>query len=182
MALTATAVRVGVTGRVYFAPQGTAIPTATSGVLASGFNDVGYITDSGITVSTATDTNDIRAWQNGDLLRTVQKSATFSVKFAMAETNEYSLLLFYNNYTHGAGVVDGSVTWNGAQPYRGAFVLDVIDGTNLIRITMPDAQVSDRSDVSIVNGDAFVYEVSIRGYPDTAGNAGYMYIASAAAS
>lgn len=182
MALNATAVRVGVTGRVWFAPQGTAVPTATSGVLASGFNEVGYVMDDGITVTVDNDSTDIRAWQNGDLLRTVQSSVTFSVQFIMGETNEFSLQLFFNNYTHGAGVVDGSVTWNGSQPYRGAFVIDVVDGTNLIRIVLPDAQVSDRGDISIVNGDAFTYDVTLRGYPDTSGNAGYMYIASSAAS
>jgi hypothetical protein len=182
MALTAGAVRVGVTGRIYVAPQGTAIPTATSGVLASGFNDMGYAKDDGITISVENDTTDIRAWQNGDLVRRVQSSVTFSIQFVMIETNEYSLKTYFNNYTHGAGVLDGSVTMNGSQPFRGAVVLDVIDGTNLIRVAFPDAQVTDRGDITIVNGDALAYDVTMAGYPDSAGNAGYIYVASDAAS
>lgn len=183
MALTATAVRVGVTGRVYYAPQGTAVPTATSGSLATGgWNDVGYASDDGLTLTTDTETSDIRGWQNGDLLRRVQTSVTFALNFRMVETNEASLKLFFNNYTHGAGATDGVVTMNGAQAYRGAFVVDVIDGTSLLRFVFPDGQVTDRGDVSIVSGDAIGWEVTVAGYPDASGNAGYLYVASDAAS
>src|SRR5204862_8201817 len=104
MALTAGAVRVGVTGRIYVAPQGTAIPTATSGVLASGFNDMGYAKDDGITISVANDTTDIRACQNGDLVRTVQSSVTCAIQFRLIDTNESTLKPYFNNKTHGAGV------------------------------------------------------------------------------
>ena len=45
MASSSTAVRVGVTGKIWVAPQATAVPTATSTVLASGFNEIGYATD-----------------------------------------------------------------------------------------------------------------------------------------
>lgn len=181
MALTSTAVRVGVTGRIYYAPQGTAVPTGTSQALAL-YNDVGYATDAGVTISPSTDSTDIRAWQNGDLVRRVQTSATFSVQFVMLETNENSLKLYFNNYTHGATVTDGNITMNGSQPYRGAFVIDVVDSTNLMRIVFPDGQVTDRGDIAIVNGDAMTYDVTITGYPDATGNSGYVYYATDAAS
>lgn len=182
MASSATAVRVGVTGKIWVAPQGTAVPTATSTVLASGYNEIGYATDGGVTLGVGTDTTDIRAWQNGDLVRRVQTSVTFTVQFAMLETNEFSLKTFFNNYTHGAGVTDGQVTMNGNQAFRGAVVIDVIDGTSLLRFVFPDAQVTDRGDVSIVNGDAISWDVTLSGYPDTSGNSGYVYVASDAAS
>lgn len=181
MALNASAALVGLTGRVWYAPQGTTVPTATSGAL-TGFNDVGYATDDGLTLTTDTATTDLRAWQNGDLLRRVQTSVTFSLNFRMAETNEQSLKLYFNNYTHGAAAVDGVVTLNGAVPYRGAFVVDVIDGTNLLRLVFPDAQVSDHGDISVVSGDLLSYEVTVSGYPDASGNSGYLYVASGAAS
>jgi hypothetical protein len=181
MALQATAVRVGVTGKIWFAPQGTAVPAATSGAL-TGFNEVGYATDAGVTLTINNDTADIRAWQNGDLLRRVQKSVTFSVKFVMAETNEQSLLLYYNNYAHGAAAADGVVTFNSNQPYRGAFVLDIVDSPYLMRVVFPDGQVTDRGDTAITSGDLIGYDTTVAGYPDAAGNAGYMYLATIGAS
>jgi hypothetical protein len=181
MALNAQAARVGVTGKIWYAPQGTAVPTATSGAL-TGFNEVGYASDGGVTLSINTDTADLRGWQNGDLLRRVQRSVTFSIQFAMAETNEKSLELYFNNYVHGAGAADGVVTLNGNQPYRGAFVLDVVDGVHLMRLVFPDGQVSDRGDTPITSGDLIVYDTTIAGYPDALGNAGYLYISSIAAS
>lgn len=181
MALNAQAARVGVTGKIWFAPQATAVPTATSGAL-TGFTEVGYATDAGVKLSINNETADIRGWQNGDLLRRVQKSVTFSVQFVMAETNEASMLLYYNNYSHGAGAVDGTVTFNSNQPYRGAFVLDVVDGTYLIRIVFPDGQVTDRGDTAITSGDLMGWDTTIAGYPDTSGNAGYMYLSTIGAS
>lgn len=181
MALNAQAVRVGVTGKIWFAAQNTAVPTTTSGAL-TGFNEVGYATDAGVTLSIDNDTADIRGWQNGDLLRRVQRSVTFSVQFVMAETNEQSLLLYYNNYVHGAGAVDGTVTFNSNQPYRGAFVIDVVDSPYLMRVVFPDGQVTDRGDTNITSGDLIGYDTTISGYPDASGNAGYMYVATIGAS
>lgn len=181
MASNASAVRVGVTGKIWAAAQGTAVPTATSGALTS-FNELGYATDDGVTITAENETTDVRAWQNGDLLRRVQTSATFSLQFIMAETNEHTLKVYFNNYTHGAGVTDGIVTMNASQPFRGAIVVDVVDGTSLLRYVFPDAQVTARGDISIVNGDAITYDVTLSGYPDTSGNAGYVYIATDAAS
>jgi hypothetical protein len=183
MALVAANVQIGVTGSVFYAPQGTTVPTTTSGALASGFNEVGYISEDGITETTSTDTNDIIAWQNGDLVRRVQTSHDFTLQFTMLETNEHSLKLYYNDYTHGAGAsVDGVVKVSGTQGYRGAFVLMVVDGTELVRIVLPDAQVTERGDVQYVNGDATSYQVTITAYPDASGYKAYKYYATDGAS
>ena len=83
---TAENVRVGVTGAVYFAPAGTAVPTSVSGVLNAAFVDVGYIGEDGVSESISADTNDIKAWQNGDVVRRVQTSHDYTVSFTMLRT------------------------------------------------------------------------------------------------
>lgn len=176
MANSATNVLVGVTGSVYFAPAATAVPTTVGGSLNGAFADVGYISEDGVTTSTSTDTNDIRAWQNGDIVRRIQTSHDFSVSFSMLETNSRSLELYYGNYTGGAVTVDGS------QPYRGAFVLNVVDDTNDIRIVIPDGQISERGDVQYVNGDAALYQVTITAYPDANGDKAFIYYGTSGAS
>lgn len=182
MALNSAAVAVGVTGSVYVAPVGTTVPTSTSAGLAAGFVDVGYISEDGVTEGNANDTNDIVAWQNGDIVRRVQTSYDFTVAFTMIETNEASLALFYGNFTHGPGVTDGIVQVTGVQSGRIAVVINVIDGTRLIRTVLPSAQITERGDVSHVNGDAISYPVTITAYPDANGVKAYKYIASDAAS
>lgn len=182
MALDATAVRVGVTGRVYFAPPGTTVPTSVTGSLNAAFKDVGYATDAGVTFGVSVDSNDIKAWQGGVTVRRVQTGVTYTLAFTMLETNENTLELFFNNFTHGAGAADGTVDLNSDQPYRGAFVVDVVDDDQLLRYVVPDGQVSDRGDVSIVNGDAISYSVTVTAYPDANGSAGKVYTEATAAS
>jgi hypothetical protein len=62
------------------------------------------------------------------------------------------------------------------------FVIDVVDGTNLVRYVFPDAQVTEWGDISIVNADAISYEITVTGYADSAGNGHYTYVESIAAS
>jgi hypothetical protein len=71
---------------------------------------------------------------------------------------------------------------NGSQPFRGAVVLDIIDGTNLIRVAFPDAQVTDRGDISIVNGDASPTTSRWPATPTRPGTPAIIYVASDAAS
>jgi hypothetical protein len=182
MATTAANVRVGVSGAVSFAPTGTALPVTPTATLNAAFEEVGYINEDGLTTSTSTDTNDIKAWQNGDIVRRVQTSHDFTIQFAMLETNELVLELYYGNFTHGALGAPGVATVRGEQGTRGAWVFDVEDGDDLIRIVVPDGQVTEREDVQYVNGDAVQYGVTLTTYPDASGNKAYIYFETDAAS
>lgn len=182
MANLASNVRVGVTGAVWKAIAGTPIPTDIATALNAAFRDVGYITEDGVTTSTATDTTDIRAWQNGDTVRKVQTSHDFTISFTMLETNKESLELYYGNFTAGPGGTPGSVQVKGDQGWRGRLVLNVVDGDDLIRIVMPDAQVTEREDVPYVNGDAVTYGVTMTCYPDGTGVKAYIYFDTDGAS
>lgn len=182
MTLTAANVRVGVTGSVYTAPTGTALPTTVGGALNAAFIDLGYISEDGVTTSTSTDTNDIKAWQNGDIVRKVMTSHDFTMAFTMLETNENTLAVYYGNFTHGAGAASGTAQVKGVQGYRGEWVVNVVDGTDLIRVVVPDGQVTDRGDVVYVNGDPIGYEITVTCYPDTSGVKAYIYTETTAAS
>ena len=171
MANVADNVRVGVTGAVFFAPTGTTLPTTLAGALDAGFLDVGYISEDGITTSVSMDTNEIRAWQNGDVVRRVQTAHDYTLAFTMLETNERSLEVFYGNYDDTTDAVE--VT--GTQGYRGEWVINVDDGTDDLRIVIPDGQVTEKGDVQYVNGDAVMYPLTITAYPDSSGVKAYIY-------
>lgn len=176
MTLVAANVRVGVTGALFVAPTGSALPTTVGGGLNGAFSDVGYITEDGVSTSTSIDTNDIKAWQNGDTVRKVQTGHDFTVAFTMLETNPTSLELYYGNYTAG------TVEVRGDQGYRGSFVINVVDDTELIRIVIPDGQVTEKSDVGYVNADPASYGVTLTCYPDTSGVKAYIYLETVGAS
>jgi hypothetical protein len=182
VATTAANVQVGVTGHVYTAPLGTALPVTPTATLNAAFQEVGYINEDGLVTSTSTDQNDIKAWQNGDIVRRVQTSHDFTIQFTMLETNEKVLEVYYGNFTHGALGAPGVATVRGEQGYRAAWVFDVIDGSEEIRIVIPDGQVTERDDVSYVNGDAIQYGVTLTTYPDVSSNKAYIYFETDAAS
>ena len=156
------------TGGVLYAPEGTTIPTTVSGSLDAAFDDVGYISEDGVTQTIDETTNRIRAW-GGDTVREVQTEHDYSLAFTMIETNEHSQFLYYGDYTAGTiEVKAGTVV-------RGPFVLDVVDGDNLIRIVIPDGQARPNGDVTYATGDAIAYPVTVTCYPDASGVKAYIY-------
>lgn len=176
MALTAGAVRVGVTGAVYMAPTGTALPTSIAGSLNAAFVDVGYLSEDGITLSNSVETTDLTAWQNAAVVRKIQTSHELSAAFSMLETNANSLELYFNDYTAGPGGTDAVVQVTGTQGWRGCMVIDITDdATNDVRIVLPDAQVIEFADINVVNGDAMQYGVTLTCYPDGSDVKAYLY-------
>jgi hypothetical protein len=165
MALDSTKVRAAVSGAVSVGPTTAAAPTGTGGTL-TGFVDLGYISDAGVTESRSRDTNDIRAWQGGALVRTLVTSGTLTYQFVMIETKLDTVKLFYGA-TVTSTVTDGNfVIIPTATGGRQSFVVDVVDGAELIRTYLPQAEVSEVGDRVYVNSEAIGYEVTITAYPD----------------
>jgi len=50
---------------------------------------------------------------------------------------------------------------------RQSFILDVVDGAELLRTYIPQGEVTEVGDVVYASGSAIGYEVTITAYPDT---------------
>ncbi len=174
MALDATNVLVGVTGKVLFAPTGTALPVTSVATPHASFADVGYISDDGVAQAINDETTEIKAWQNSDVVRKVQTGHDVTYSFTMIESNAVSLEAYYGNYT--AGVIE--IT--GEQLPHQSMILDVIDGDDEIRVVIPDGQITERGDVVYANGDPIGYEVTVTAFPDEDGVKAYLYVNVAA--
>ncbi len=171
MTLTAANVRVGATGAVYFAPIATALPTNATTALISAYTngDVGYISDAGVTQTVDESITDIRAWQGGDVVRKVQTSHDVTFDFEMIETSTNTLTTFYGGYTTGLSTITSTQL-----PHQ-RMVLEVIDGAVKLRIVLPDAQITERGDVTYASDDAVKYPVTVTAYPDGTGVKAYIY-------
>lgn len=165
MALDSSNVDVALTGAVYYAPTGSTAPTNATAALDAAFLDVGYCSDDGVTETLDRSTSNIVAWQNADVVRTVVTESSISVQFTMIETNPNSVRLFYGV----AVAADGSVTIvPSTTGGRHAVVVDYVDGDKMVRLYMPQAEVTELDDVSLnSSGDPVGYTVTITGYPDT---------------
>jgi hypothetical protein len=169
-------VRIGSTGFVLYAATGTTLPTTATAVPAAGFlaNDVGYLSDAGITMSIGRETTDIKAWQNGDTVATIQTGHTVTLALEMLETNSDSLELYFGNFSSSSVEVDGTA------PSQKAMIFHVEDSGNDIRIVVPIAKVTETGDVTFANADAVKWPITVTAYPDGNGNKAYIYFASEA--
>lgn len=177
MTTVASNVLVAVTGTVRFAPLATALPTTPVATPNVAFLDVGYISDDGVSEKIDDSTTEIKAWQNADVVRRIQTDHSLQYSFTMIETNANSLNAYYGgNYT--AGVVQIK---SGVLPHK-EWIIDVVDGTNLVRIVVPDGQIVARGETKYANGGAVMYPVTIECYPDASNVKAYKYLATSSVS
>lgn len=169
MALDATKVRVGITGVISSAPTATTAPTSSSSVLTS-YTDLGYVGEDGVTETQpgSGDSQGIKAWQNGATVRTV-RSLTEDLpqwSFVLLETKLEVIELYYGS-TVTAAVADGSflIDTTTVRGYN-SFVIDVVDGAELIRTYIPRGIVSEVGDKVYKNAEAIGYEVTIQAERD----------------
>jgi hypothetical protein len=170
MATTAGNVLVGVTGGAYLAATGTTLPTDSQTALNAAFEEVGYISEDGVSQSISEDITDLKAWQNGDVVRKIQTSHDLTYQLTMIETSDVTLEAYYGNYAAGA------VEINGDQLPHKSWVLEVVDGDDDLRVVIPDGQITERGDIVYQNGDAVGYQITITCFPDDDGNKAYIYV------
>ena len=163
--LDSSKVRAAVTGAVSIGDSGAAPPSGTAGAL-TGFTDLGLISDAGVTETRDRSTNEIRAWQGGALVRTMVTSGSLTYKFVCLETSKDTVEMFYGTtVTTASG--DGTYTITPTETGgRRAYVIDVIDGDELIRTYIPQGEVTEVGDLVYVNSDPVGFEVTLSAYAD----------------
>jgi hypothetical protein len=144
---------------VYVGPTSATAPSSTGSSL-SGFTDLGYVSADGITETIDKTTAQIRAWQNGSLVREVVSEGTYSVTMTFIETNQDVLELYFGASIAG-GELDGDPTKTGG---RKSFVMDVVDGTIVERTYIPAGEITAVGERTLASGEAIGYNVTITAY------------------
>lgn len=163
--LDATKVRMGVTGRVCVGPIGTAkAPTSVDAAL-TGYKELGYFSEDGVTESRERSTGALKGWQNSATVRTTIEEASFKLSFTMIETRKDTVELYYGatvKEADGLFVIDPSTTGG-----HKAFVFDVIDGESFIRTYIPDGEIVEVGETAYKNGEPIGYQVTVQAYMST---------------
>lgn len=165
MALDSTKVRVAVSGAVSIGAVGAAAPTGTGSAL-TGLTDLGYISEDGVTETRDRSTNTLKAWQGGATVRTVVTDGTLTYKFKLLETKKETVELYYGTTVTAAATDGNFVIVPTATGGRKSFVLDVVDGAELIRTYVPQGEVTEVGERVYSNGEAVGYEVTLTAYVD----------------
>lgn len=166
MALDASKVRVAVTGEVSVGATTATAPTGTSGAL-TGFTGLGYVSEDGVTESRERSTEDIKAWQNGAVVRTLVTEGSLTYQLALIETKKETVELAYGTTVTQTATDGNYVIVPTNTGGRKSFVIDIVDGAQIKRIYIPEGEVTEVGETVYANGEAIGYEVTIAAYPNT---------------
>lgn len=164
MATNSSNVRVAVSGEVLMGATDAAAPTGTGGA-RTGFTGLGFVSEDGVTETRDRSSDDIKAWQNAATVRTVVTDASLTYAFTLIETKRETVELYYGSEVT-AGADDGSlVIIPSATGGRRSFVIDVVDGDEVITTYVPEGEVTETGDKVYASGEPVGYEVTITAYP-----------------
>lgn len=173
----------GTPSLAWFAPLGSTLPVDGTTALDAAFVSPGYIAESGLTISTATNTADINAYGVTVPVRTLVTGGKITGKITFLETNLISQAIYHRLPLSGSGspTLTGttgalSLSDGPARVQSYAAVFSASDGTNIIRKVLPNLQVTDVDDQVISQGAAITYGITFTAFPDNAGNAVYTYM------
>lgn len=165
MALTSSNVRVGVSGEISVGALGATAP-ATAAAALTGFTGLGYVSEDGVTETLDRSIDDIRAWQNAQVVRSVVTEAAVTYSFTLIETSVKVIETALGS-TVTQSSTEGTYTITpGSTGGRKSFVVDVIDGANLKRIYIAEGEITELGDTVYASGEAVGYEVTLKAYSD----------------
>lgn len=162
MAVDSTNVDVALTGAMSKAPLGTAAPTDATTALPGTWADLGYFSEDGVTENTERDSNEIGAWQNGVIVRTVYTKGKVTYGGTLIETKVETVETYYGSeFNEVEGSIEVTPTDTGGMS---EYVIDYIDGDKYVRAFLPLAEVTERGEVPISGTDAVGMEITVTGY------------------
>jgi hypothetical protein len=153
MATNADLVEVAATGAVYMSTVGASAPTNATVAWSTAWKELGFLSEDGFTENPLLTSDNIKAWQSGAIVRKVITESGHEFSFTAIETNLNTLELFYP----GSTVVGASTTIKLPVATPKALGFDVVDGSKKVRIVVPKCQISERGEVSYVNGSPIAY-------------------------
>ncbi len=169
-----------VTGAILSAPVGTALPTDARSALDAAFRDSGYVSKDGVKLSPDYSTTEITDW-SGAVVRRVLESFDGTISWQHIQFDADSMR---NAFGDENVVVTPATATHGEQialklgshlPEPRSWVLKMKDGDNLVRIVVPNGQVTDVDEMEFSATAAIPLPVTLSCYPDASGESIYIY-------
>ncbi|MEU7177030.1 MULTISPECIES: hypothetical protein [Streptomyces] len=157
-------VRVAVTGTIYQAPPGTAIPATGVAIDLKKWAPLGTFNDDGVEHGFEEDTEEVKSWQRGTV-RVIVTGRTLTLKLSALESSPAVLEAFYG----AVSVVDAesrsvliAIKPNVARP-KSAYLFEWTDGDDRIwRLHIPSGQVSEVESPKFSSGEAVMWGMTLQ--------------------
>ena len=169
----------GVSGAIYVAPKGTALPTDATTSLNASFVSVGYISDEGVTNSYSISSEDSKSWGGLVVMNTITERQD-DFKWTMISVQNVNA----KKVVYGDSAV--TVESNGAtkvavgadEPEAKVFVIEMIIAGVATRIVIPNGKLKELEDIVYNDADPAGYGVTIAAMADAADKTHYEYSAT----
>lgn len=153
-----------ITGGIYRAPIGTALPTDAISTLGEAYESLGYIAEGGVENNFSNESDTYRAW-GGDIVLVYSTGTTDKFAFGMIETvaNEAVQKTWFGDANVSGTLETGMVSRaNAADLEDSVYVIDMtLRGGVLRRIVIPNGKLTERGAVTYEDEDAVVYPATI---------------------
>jgi hypothetical protein len=190
MANDANNIRFAPNGAMYLAPAPTGATGSTVLPVApgdgktppTGYTSVGYIADTGVTITPQVNTNPVNVWQSAVPVLYNVKDATFSIKAMLSEVNVLTTETFYGaTWVKQTGTTP---TWkldlsSVPELKELSIVVDWQDQGRNYRVVVPRAMVADRGAITLQRTTAQTFELTFDAL-DFNGSLGYVLTDDAA--
>ncbi len=167
----------GISGAIYMAASGTALPADATASLAA-YTELGYISEDGLVNTNSPESENIKEWGGLDVL-SVMTEKTDQFQCTLIETLNVDVL----KAIYGSGNVSGTlatgitVTANADEVEEAVWVVDmVMRGGVLKRVVIPNGKITELGDITYKRDEAVGFEITITGLADASGNTHYEYI------
>lgn len=167
----ATHVVVAGTGAVWVAPEGTALPADATAALAAPFEDVGYVSEDGVTFNISRDQEDINAWQSVEPVRVLITTEPKTITFELLQFDPITVMLALRG-----GTISGTAPSHkyvppdaGASDVR-TMVVDGIDGDEHYRFAFSRVQLQGDVEWNLRRTDAIRLPLEFGVLAPTAGD------------
>lgn len=164
------AVNLGIgkaSGMFFHGPAGTALPTSPMEELATGWKQVGYIDEGGITWHHGRSADPLKDWSNS-IRRQIQSDATGTVSAPIISTTQEVLETIFgaDNVTVTAATTDhGSIVGvevkEGVMSGEEAFLFLMKDGVDTMLLGTTRGFVTNLDDISFAPGSAITWGATI---------------------
>ena len=170
----------GVAGAISMAPIGTDLPETARDEVDSAFKSSGYVSSEGVNVTPTLNTTEVTDW-NGDVIRTLLESFNGTVGFSLIQFDGASAQMVFgaDNVTiNPATSTTGeqvNVAIGASLPTAKSWVFRMKDGDALIRIVLPNAQVTDWSEMTFAKNTPIPLPATLTCNADPTGKSIYIY-------
>lgn len=170
-------------GAISIASLPATLPTDATTAL-SGYTNLGYISEDGLTNANERTSEDIKAW-GGDIVMNIQSEKTDTFSTVLIEALNVDVLKTYFGETNVSGTLSSgiTITVNSDELKEQAWVVDMIMRNGALkRIVIPRGKVTSTEEIQYVDNAVTGYGITVTAFPDSSGNTHYEYIKAASST